>query len=271
MQHQVMKRVTLATTAIMLAALLVGAPHAASAPAFATRLAATEQPLKVTGTTLAGRGEAVLSNAIEASRYVLIGEDHLSREIPRFTTAICRMMAPQGLHALAVEIGPEAARVVNSNLRRPDRVERLSRYMLAHPDAMAFQNGRDESEMATACAQTAGPDFAVWGLDQEFFGAAGSLLDAMLAEKPGPLATAAIREMAVQDRAATATALTTGSPDKLMIYAATDAQIGKARNTIQRDGGPRVKQLFDALVETRAIFLASASGEGDPTDSAHAF
>lgn len=264
MQRMVVKRAVLATVTTMVAALLTDGAQAAPAPAFATRLAAAEQPLQVSGTRLSGRGETVLSNAIGASQYVLIGEDHLSREIPRFTTAICRIMAPQGLQALAVEIGPEAARVVNDNLRRPDRVQRLSSYMLAHPDAMAFQNGRDESDMAAACAQAAGPGFAVWGLDQEFFGAAGSLLEAMLAANPGPVATAAIRELAVQDRAATAAALATGSPGKLMIYRATDAQIASARVAILRDGGPRVQQLFEGLVETRAIFLASATGEGDP-------
>lgn len=242
----------------------VGEAASSTKALFVERLASVEQPLQVSQAALSGRGAVVLKDAIEQSRYVLLGEDHLSREIPRFTTAVCRMMAPQGLRALAVEIGPEAARVVDSNLRRSDRIERLSRYVQANPDAMAFQNGRDESDMAAACAKLAGNNFSVWGLDQEFFGAAGSLLEAMLAAKPGPVATAAINKLKTQERIATATALASGSPGKLMIYAMTDAEVAQARTAIAHDGGPRVRELFDALAETRAIFLASATGEGDP-------
>jgi len=259
---------TLVRVSIILSAIL-GA-HAANAkpqalqPTFMERLTSVEQPLQVTETALSGPGAAVLSSAVNKARYVLIGEDHLSREIPRFTTALCQMMAPQGLQALAVEIGPEAARVVNDNLRRPDRIDRLSRYMVAHPDAIAFQNGRDESDMAATCAKSAGPGFSVWGLDQEFFGAAGSLFEAMIAAKPGPIAKAAIERLMAQDRVDTAAALVSGSPNKLLIYSLTDAQVAQTRAAIMQDGGPRVRKLFDGLAETRAIFLASATGEGDP-------
>lgn len=259
---------TLVRVSIILSAIL-GA-HAANAepqalqPTFMERLTSAEQPLQVTETALSGPGAAVLSSAVNKARYVLIGEDHLSREIPRFTTALCQMMAPQGLQALAVEIGPEAARIVNDNLRRPDRIDRLSRYMVAHPDAIAFQNGRDESDMAAACAKSAGPGFSVWGLDQEFFGAAGSLFEAMIAAKPGPIAKASIERLMAQERVDTAAALVSGSPDKLLVYNMTDAQVAQTRAAIMQDGGPRVRQLLDGLAETRAIFLASATGEGDP-------
>ena len=259
---------TVMRASIILSAILCA--HAANAapqtsqPTFMERLTSAEQPLHVTGTVLSGPGEAVLRSAVNKARYVLIGEDHLSREIPRFTTALCQMMAPQGLQALAVEIGPEAARVVNDNLRRPDRIDRLSLYMVAHPDAIAFQNGRDESDMSAACARSAGPAFSVWGLDQEFFGAAGHLLEAMIAARPGPAAKAAIERLMIQDRDDTASALVSGSPGKLLIYAMTDAQVAQTRAVIMQDGGPRVRQLFDGLAETRAIYLASATGEGDP-------
>ena len=249
---------------LILCAHAANAAPQASQPTFMERLTSAEQPLQVTGIALSGPGEAVLSSAVNKARYVLIGEDHLSREIPRFTTALCQMMAPQGLQALAVEIGPEAARIVNDNLRRPDRIDRLSRYMAAHPDAIAFQNGRDESDMAAACAESAGPAFSVWGLDQEFFGAAGSLFEAMIAAKPGPIAKAAIERLMAQDRVDTAAALVSGSPNQLLIYSMTDAQVAQSRAAIVQDGGPRVRQLFDGLAETRAIFLASATGEGDP-------
>lgn len=228
------------------------------------KVAASESAFRSVGADLHGPGATTLAAAVDQARYVLIGEAHFSREIPRFTIALCHLMTPQGFRAMAVETGPEAARIVNANLRRSDRLERLSAFMRAHPDAMAFQNGRDESDMAAACAREAGPNFQVWGLDQEFFGASGFLLDEMAAASRGPVAKAAIDRLRDLDRAATADAIASHSPGKFLIYAITDRQMDEARLAVATDGGPRARQLFDAFAETRAIYLASASGQGDP-------
>ena len=228
------------------------------------KVAASVTEFQLGDADLQGPGATTLAAAVSQARYVLIGEAHFSREIPRFTVALCHLMAPQGLHAIAVETGPEAARIVDANLRRPDRVARLSAFMRAHPDAMAFQNGRDESDMAAACAREAGPAFQVWGLDQEFFGASGFLLDDMAAAAPGPVAKAAIDRLRASDRAATAAAIASRSPGKFLIFTVTDRQMDEARLAIATDGGTRTRQLFDAFAETRAIYLAAASGQGDP-------
>lgn len=222
---------------------------------FSARLEQARSVLQVDAGGLHGAGAVVIADAVTKARYVLIGEDHLSREIPLFATSICRLMAPGGLRAFAVETGPEAARIVNQNLRRPDRIERIGAFMQAHPDAMAFQNGRDESDMAAQCAGFAGPRFEVWGLDQEFFGAQGFLLEQMLAARPGPAARVAIERLAVLDRAATAAAVASGSVGELLIFKVTDEQMADAAAAVKRDGGKRVTELFDSLAQTRAIYL----------------
>ena len=249
-----MKIVAPALIACMAAPLLAAQAAPEKTP-FAVRLEQSRTTLQVDADGLHGPGAAVLAKAVAQARYVLIGEDHLSREIPQFTTAICRLMAPGGLDALAVEIGPEAARVVNKYLRSPDRVGRLATFVRSHPDAFAFQNGRDESDMAAACAGLAGPSFELWGLDQEFFGAAGYLFQQMLAARPGPVARAAVEKLAAGDRAATARALASGSPSDLFMLTVSDRQLEEARAAIARDGGNRVGSLFEALAETRAIYL----------------
>ncbi|PTS80205.1 hypothetical protein DBR17_11090 [Sphingomonas sp. HMWF008] len=226
---------------------------------FATRLDAARTTLTVDAAGLHGPGAAVLAKALSESRYVLIGEDHLSREIPLFSTGVCRMMAPGGLDAFAVEIGPEAAVVVNAALRRPDRANRIAAFAKDHPDAFAFQNGADESAMAAECARAAGPRFQMWGLDQEFFGAPGYLFEQMLAAKPGPRARAAILTLTASDRAATAKAIQSGSPGDLFLFHMTDQQMADAAKAVARDGGRRVTELFDGLAKTRAIYRAQNS------------
>jgi hypothetical protein len=251
--------------ALTLAGLCAASAHAQTvAPlTFPERLAQAGSPLTVRPEGFSGPGATILSDAIDASRYVLIGESHFSREIPAFTTNVCRLMAPGGLTAMAVEVGPEAAVAVNARLRAPDREQQMSDFMRAHPDAMAFLNGRDENQTAADCAGAAGPDFELWGLDQEFLGASGYLFEQMLAADPGPLARAQIEALAEQERTAMQAALASGSPYDLFLLKAADATLDEAGTAIDQDGGDRARALFAALRETRAIYQASQARTGD--------
>ena len=233
-------------------------------PSFEARLAAMVEPLEVSATGFSGAGAATLSQAVAASRYVLIGESHMSREIPVFTTGICRLMAPTGLTAMAIETGPEAARVIDSGMRSADREARMVAFTRSHPDGIAFFTGRDEVRMAGDCAAAAGPDFALWGLDQEFLGSSGHLIEEMLAAQPGPVARAALTGLAAQDQAATTAALASGSPVDLFLLSAPQETLDQAAVAVARDGGERVRYLFGLLTESRAIYQASQSRQGDP-------
>jgi hypothetical protein len=248
------KRLLSVLVAFTLATTANAQSNSTTAP-FLKRLEQSRSMLQVDATGLHGPAAEVIGKAVEGARYVLIGEVHLSREIPQFTTGICRLMAPEGLDALAVEIGPEAAHVVNRNLRKSDRASQMSSFMRAHPDAFAFQNGKDENDMAARCAVLAGKGFEVWGLDQEFFGASGYLLEEMMASHPGPSARQAIEKLQSLDRAATAAALESGSPSKLLVYKISDKEIADAAAEIGKDGSDKTKSLFDALKDTRAIYL----------------
>lgn len=253
------------------AALSLACQCAASASAetavplsFADRLAQAGSPLTVRPEGFSGPGAAILSDAVEASRYVLIGESHFSREIPAFTTNVCRLMAPGGLTAMAVETGPEAATAVDARMRAPDREQQIADFITTYPDAMAFLNSRAEGQTVAECAAVAGSDFTLWGLDQEFLGVSGYLFDQMLASAPGPLARAQIVALARQERTAVRAALASGSPMDLFLLKVTDATLDPAGKAIDQDGGDRAKALFAALRETRAIYQASQSGRGDP-------
>jgi hypothetical protein len=97
------------------------------------------------------------------------------------------------------------------------------------------------------------------GLDQEFFGAASLLFENMLAARPGPAARAVIEKLAAADHEANIKALASSSPSDLFIYTVTDSQLEDAGRAIKRDGGARVSTLFDALTETRLIYLGQNS------------
>jgi hypothetical protein len=261
-----MRKIHRGLSAIILTGLgaLTTSATAQEAVSFPSRLAQAIAPLEVNPDGFSGAGAPILSEAVTASRYVLIGESHMTREIPAFTTQICRLMAPAGLSAMVVETGPEAARIVDAAMRSPDREARIDTFLRAHPSSIAFFNGRDEVRMAGDCAAAAGPKFQFWGLDQEFLGSSGPLLQEMLASKPGPLARAALTALAEKDHKATATALASGSPFDLFLLSAAQDDLDQEAAAITRDGGARVRYLFGLFTETRAIYQASKARKGDP-------
>jgi hypothetical protein len=82
---------------------------------------------------LVGAAASVLESAIGDAQYVLIGEDHFTREVPEFTTAVCNIMATQGLSDMVVEVGPQVAEFVSSSFGSPDRLARMAALTRQYP------------------------------------------------------------------------------------------------------------------------------------------
>ena len=230
-------------------------------PTLDEALAQARLPLVVDEGGFSGAGAPVLTQAIAQSDFVLIGEDHVTREIPQFTAALCDVMHPD---AFAVEAGPDAARFVSGLLRRPDRVALMAARMQAHPNNLAFLDIREENDLAAHCAAASrNPDFRLWGLDQEFLGASGTLLEAMLATAPGPKSRAAIADAQTKDRLADQQARDSGDPGKAWLLAATAADLQALRAAIAADGLPATQSLLLELIASNEIYRLNATGSPD--------
>jgi hypothetical protein len=230
-------------------------------PTLADALLDARSPLVLAGGLYSGPGAEVLTTAIVESRFVLLGEDHGTREIPQFASALCDLMHPD---AYAVEAGPEAARFVNSLLRSPDRGARMAERGKDHPNNMAFLDIREENDLAAHCATASrNPQFALWGLDQEFVGSAATLLDAMLATQPGPLSLASIAATQAQERDAEHMTRTSGDPGKLFLLASTDAETKPLEDAVAVDGNTATKTLLGEFTVSRMIYRLNAQGSPD--------
>lgn len=210
---------------------------------------------------LSGSGAELLARDIADSRFVFIGEDHITREIPRFASAVCDLMHPD---AYALETGPHAAEFVTSQLGKPDRIARTAERMKAHPHNMAFLDIREESDSAAHCARTSNnPGFRIWGLDQEFIGAAGTLLEGMAATEPGPKSLAAIAAAQALNKAADQQARLSGDPGMAFLLAATDAELKPLRDAVDVDGNAATRNLLDELLASREIYRLNSEGSPD--------
>ena len=210
---------------------------------------------------LADTGGKLMADSIERTQFVLLGESHLSQEIPKLTAAICRTMHPD---SYAVEVGPYAAAYVNGILKTPDRVGHMRDREHAHPANMAFLDMEEENDLAVTCAASShNRKFALWGLDQEFLGAASVLLLQAESQHNGPKAAAAIRSALAKDRQAEAGARSSGDAQQLFLMSASDSDIADLQTAVAADGSSKSRAILRELVDSRRIYRLNKAGSPD--------
>lgn len=230
-----------------------------------SKLPSVASALNIENGRLTGAGAATLKTVISQANYVLIGEDHITREIPRFASAVCDAMgASGGFSAMAIEASPAAAKFVQDSLNGSERIAKMAELQKRYPASIAFLNVRQENDLAAHCAAASQrSDFQIWGLDQDFIGSAGWILERMLATSPGPESGAAILHLQQLERAFAEEARKTGDPSKLFMLALSDAEIDKAAAAIEKDGSPATRKEFFELTESRVIYLENGSNSSE--------
>lgn len=210
----------------------------------------------------AGDGAAFLRAAIDGAQFVAIGEQHGTREIPDFATAVCRAMAPRGLDAIAVEAGPVAIGQVAPWTRRADGAALMGKAEAATPDFIAFFNWRPEFDFLGACQAAAGPRVAVWGLDQEFVGAPDLLLREIVARGGHGSLGEIARPVLTACQAATAASIASGAWQDACVFKLPDADWARLRDAAAQSGDADARGLAAALRKTQHIYTAHESGHG---------
>lgn len=230
-----------------------------------SKLPSVASALNIEGGKLAGPGAAILQTAISQANYILIGEDHITREIPRFAGAVCDAMgATGGFSAMAFEASPAAARFVQDSLKGSDRLAKMADLQKRFPASIAFLNVRDENDLAAHCAAASQhTGFQVWGLDQDFIGSAGWIIERMIATSPGPKARAEILRLQELERTCAEEARKTGDPSKLFMLTVSDPEIEKASAAIEVDGTPATRKEFFELTESRVIYRENGTNPSE--------
>ncbi len=207
---------------------------------------------------LTGAGAEVLTKAVSSSRFVLLGEDHFSRETPELAASLCDIIQPD---VYAIEVGPQAASYVGGLVKASNRVDLTRQRLAKYPQDMAFLDMREENDLAAHCAASShNPHFQLWGLDQEFIGSAGLLLDAMENTHPGPRSLNAITAAKVEARKAEAQARKSGRAQDLYLLDAPDSAAASLETAISKDGKAETKDLLREFLISRHIYQMQLKG-----------
>ncbi|HYL92626.1 MAG TPA: hypothetical protein VEW69_05660 [Alphaproteobacteria bacterium] len=226
----------------------------------AQQIVASRYLIQVQDGRLSGAGAPVVEAAIAKAHYVLIGQDHGIAEIPSFVSAVCDLTAAQGYHSMAVESGPFVTEKLREWIARKDRIEQISAFEKQFPLSLAFFNMREENDMLAHCAQgTKTGEFHLWGLDQEFVGSPGFLLNQIIASHPGPKVEAEAKRLLAENDEAYKKAAQSHNPVELFMFAAKYDDLQLMQSLLQQQGTPAARSLFNAFLESRDIYLKAFS------------
>ncbi len=155
-------------------------------------------------------------------------------------------------------------RFVAGQLHRPERTGHVRAELEREPESIAFLNMREENDLAEDCANTSqGHPFELWGLDQEYVGAAGPLLEAMLATGPGPLSVQAIHMAQKHEQAAERVASVKNDVKELYLINASDEDLRQLSEAIRKDGLPETVRLFEEFEASHNIYRMSLAGQAE--------
>jgi hypothetical protein len=239
------------------------APQSTQGDRFVARLLQNRYALSVRGGELSGAGAPVLQSAIAQSRFVLLGEYHGVSQTPELGAAVCRAAAPEGLHTMAVEVGPLVAAELEGWVRRPDGVAQLAAFERKFPESINIYNTREEFAMLQPCARSGGNQFRLWGLNQEMYGAAGLILSRVLESGVGKEARPAMQQLLQKSDDASRKALQSGNVFDLFMMTAEDKELASGTALLQKDGSREAQSLFWSLVEAHEINRASPAEYGN--------
>lgn len=141
-------------------------------------LAESKMTLSFDGSGLKGAGADFLIKEADKAHYFLIGEDHGIAQLPEFTSAMLRALAPRGYQHYATEIGPVSADLITHNLKSKSPVMVFSKLFEVYPFAIPFFTWKNEAEVVQVLKEETGLlNHNLWGLDQEFIISARMLLN----------------------------------------------------------------------------------------------
>lgn len=241
-----------------------GSGASVALPTIVQALHTVRYPIVLDRGRFTGEGAPRLLSAVEAARYVAVGEDHFTEQVPAFTAALCDAMAPQGLVALALEIGPLAAQLIDPVLRSPDRARKMAAMNAAYPNWIAFLDGRADNDAAAHCVSARGHGpVHLLGLDQEYIGSAGAVFDEILARRLSTKAHAAMRAIRDVELKDAGMAKASGDASQLFLLSDDAKRLDTLVPLMKAGADARAMQAIEELRESAAIY--ALNNARDPT------
>jgi hypothetical protein len=243
---------------------LPSSPHIqAQDTALVRSLSAHAVPLTLAVGRISGPGADLLRSEAGRSQFVLVGEDHGMRELPRLTAALFRAIQPAGYSHLAVEVGPYSGRTLEATLRRPGGRSAFARAVKANPWAVPFYAWVEEADMAAdVVAATPGRTGTIWGLDQEFIGSPAVHLRRLARLAPNAAARTLALAYAAQAERADARVIAEKNPTLFFMPSWPAEMLPRLTSAFHPAAGSEAAGLIYELGVSAQIYAGQFDGHG---------
>lgn len=239
------------TLSAALTLLVAGVASAAAQTAAALEI----QAMRLDGGVLIGPGADLILADIPSAQFILVGEDHGFADPPEIALALAKAARPHGLVNHVVEIGPLTDEWTEATLGEggPDA---LAKALQGRPLAIPFLGMREDAALADYFLKNAPRRRDVlWGVDQEFIGAALIWLERLEAIAK----TDAARKLAADALAAERAAFAKGDFGAMFMFTSAPETFAAMRAAFA--GDKDAMPVIDALDESAAIYRAYNAGK----------
>lgn len=131
---------------------------------------------EVTNSDIKGVGATILKESIKKSQFFILGEQHFSTQISKFTNAIIPFLSYENYKYFTAEIGPNSATKIYDLIKENKSLYNFNTHInnLVGEVPIPFFDGK-EDEIFLKTAITKG--FKIWGIDQEYLTSQVFLID----------------------------------------------------------------------------------------------
>lgn len=206
---------------------------------------------------LEGPGAAFLFSEGNASQFVLVGEDHGLAEVPEFCSAYFHELKNAGFANLAVEVGPDTARILEKYSREKAPVEALRKFDQTYYFSIPFFNWQGEAEMLTSLAAGG---VNIWGLDQEFIFSTSFELQHLVDLAPDENARKTASDYLAQSLAGDKKVVAEKNPGAAFMVTATEADFQKLAAAFQKS--PEATRTIEELRMSWEIYAKNFQNKG---------
>ena len=233
-------------------------PSVPIAERLVARARAHAYPLAFDGRRCSGSAFDFMVAEGRASEFVLLGEEHGTREIPLLARDLFLALRPAGFDTLGIEISPPIAEDLDHAAR--GGVDGVRAFIEASPPGPAFYFWKTEVELVAAVRGSVAPGHeALWGVDYEITGDR-RLIERLKAKAPASARTA-VMALDQASSAAWANWRTSHNPGVLFTFSGDPALVHAVRAAWpSRDAD--VDRILSTLEETLEINRLYGSGRG---------
>ena len=207
--------------------------------------------------TLQGPGTEFLVREGAASRFVFVGEDHGLADVPQFCAAYFGELKKSGFDHLAVEVGPESAKLLE-RMAGHNGIEAIQSFDHKYFFSLPFYGWREEAEMLSSLVSNG---MNLWGLDQEFILSPSFHFQRLLELAPDENARKVAAEYLEKSNAADKQMVAEKNPSVVFMASATKEDFQKLSGAFG-EKNPEAARIIRELEVSWEIYSKNFQGRG---------